>query len=134
MDLNSMNFGNLNIKFAWIWLLLFTILGALLEIMLLSETWEADYLLPTRALLRSSHVHALLLSFYNLFYGIMIDGAKLTDRAKRGGSIHAVIGAIVLPLGLFLGAFFQPARYLSPLGGLAIIASTAVMVKGYLGK
>ncbi len=134
MDLESLKFGRANIQFAWLWVLVFTILGALLEVLLLSESWEADYLMPTRALLRSAHVHALLLSFYNFFYGMMIDGTRLTDRAKRGGSVHAIIGAVVLPIGLFFGAFFPPARLLSPLGGLAIIASTALMVKGYIGK
>ncbi|HDH28829.1 MAG TPA: hypothetical protein ENH13_06820 [Euryarchaeota archaeon] len=65
-----------------------------------------------------------------MFYGSHIDDTNLTDRAKRGGSVHAIIGAIVLPVALFLSAFYNPLRYLAALGGLAIIASAAVMVRG----
>ncbi|MEE8167487.1 MAG: hypothetical protein V3T58_01275 [Candidatus Hydrothermarchaeales archaeon] len=126
--------GRVNVKFGWIGILLFTIFGGFLEIKLLDAVWAEQFLAPTRALWRSAHVHGLLLSFYNLFYGIQIDGANLTERAKRGGSVHAIIGAIVLPISLFLSAFYYPLRYLAALGGLAVIASAVVMVKGQLER
>ncbi len=125
-------FGRANIKFGWIWILLFTIFGGFLEIKLLDTVWAEQFLAPTRALWRSAHVHGLLLSFYNLFYGLMIDKTNLSDRAKRGGSIHAIIGAVVLPLALLFSSFFYPLRYLAALGGLAVIASTAVIAKGWI--
>jgi hypothetical protein len=124
--------GKANLRFGWIWILLFTIFGGFLEMKLLDQVWSEQFLAPTRALWRSAHVHGLLLSFYNLFYGSQIDRTNLTNRAKRGGSIHAIIGAIVLPIALFLSAFYNPLRYLAALGGLAIIGSAAVMVKGQL--
>jgi hypothetical protein len=126
--------GSLNVKYGWIGILIFSAFGGFLEVKLLDEAWAEQFLAPTRALWRSAHVHGLLLSFYNLFYGIQIGGTNLTERAKRGGSIHAVIGAIVLPVSLFLSAFFHPMRYLAALGGLAVIASAAVMVRGQLGR
>ncbi len=101
---------------------------------LLDRVWSEQFLAPTRSLWRSAHVHGLLLSFYNLFYGAQIDMTNLTDRAKRGGSVHAIIGAIVLPVALFLSTFYNPLRYLAALGGLAIIGSAVVMVKGQLEK
>lgn len=125
------NIGQANIRFGWLWILLFTVLGGFLEVKLLDELWAEQFLAPTRALWRSAHVHGLLLSFYNLFYGLMIDKTKLSDRAKRGGSVHAIIGAIVLPSALFLSSFFNPLRYLAALGGLAIIASTVVITIGW---
>ncbi len=97
---------------------------------LLDDVWAVGVLEPTRSLWRSAHVHGLLLSFYNLFYGTQINNTNLTDRAKRGGSVHAIIGAIVLPVALFLSAFYNPLRYLAAFGGLAIIASAVVMVRG----
>ncbi len=124
------DFGRANIRFGWIWILLFTIFGGFLEIKLLDELWAEQFLAPTRALWRSAHVHGLLLSFYNLFYGMQIDKANLTERAKRGGSVHAIMGAIVLPVALFFSAWLSPLRYLAALGGLAVIGSAAVMVKG----
>jgi len=126
--------GRSNIRFGWIWILIFTAFGGFLEMKLLDEIWAGQFLAETRALWRSSHVHGLLLSFYNLFYGSQIDGVKLSDRAKRGGSVHAIIGAIVLPAALFFAAFYSPLRYLAALGGLAVIGSAAVMVKGQLAK
>ncbi len=101
---------------------------------LLDRVWSEQFLAPTRSLWRSAHVHGLLLSFYNLFYGAQIDMTNLTDRAKRGGSVHAIIGAVVLPVALFLSVFYNPLRYLAALGGLAIIGSAVVMVKGQLEK
>jgi hypothetical protein len=124
--------GRVNIKFGWLWILIFLIFGGFLEIKLLDTLWADQFLAPTRALWRSAHVHGLLLSFYNLFYGLMIDKTNLSERAKRGGSVHAIIGAIVLPSALFLSSFFSPLRYLAALGGLAVIASTVVIVKGWL--
>jgi hypothetical protein len=126
--------GRGNIRFGWIWILLFTVFGGFLEMRLLDAVWAEQFLAPTRALWRSAHVHGLLLSFYNLFYGIQIDKANLSERAKRGGSVHAIIGAIVLPVALFLSAFYTPLRYLAALGGLAVIGSAAVMVKGQLAR
>jgi hypothetical protein len=124
--------GKANIKFGWIWILIFLIFGGFLEIKLLDSVWADQFLAPTRALWRSAHVHGLLLSFYNLFYGLLIDKTNLSDRAKRGGSVHAIIGAIVLPSSLFLSSFYSPLRFVAALGGLAVIASTAVIVKGWL--
>jgi len=126
--------GRANLTFGWIWILLFMAFGGFLEMKLLDEAWAAQFLEPTRALWRSAHVHGLLLSFYNLFYGMLIDNANLSERAKRGGSVHAIIGAIVLPVSLFLSAFYPPSRYLAALGGLAVIGSAAVMVKGQFGQ
>ncbi|MFQ5815863.1 MAG: hypothetical protein ACE5G7_05145, partial [Candidatus Hydrothermarchaeaceae archaeon] len=126
--------GRANVKFGWIWILLFTAFGGFLEIRLLDEVWAEQFLAPTRALWRSAHVHGLLLAFYNIFYGIQIDGTNLTERVKRGGSVHAIIGAIVLPISLFLSAFYYPLRYLAALGGLAVIASAVVMAKGQLER
>ncbi len=122
--------GRSNIRFGWMWILAFTVFGGFLEMKLLDQVWAVGVLEPTRSLWRSAHVHGLLLSFYNLFYGAQIDKTGLSDRAKRGGSVHAIIGAIVLPVALFLSAFYNPLRYLAALGGLAVIGSAAVMVKG----
>ncbi len=124
--------GRNNIKFGWIWILIFTAFGGFLEVRLLDAVWAEQFLAPTRALWRSAHVHGLLLSFYNIFYGIQIDKVNLTDKAKRGGSVHAIIGAIVLPISLLFSAFYPPLRYLTALGGLAIIGSAVIMVKGQL--
>jgi hypothetical protein len=126
--------GRSNIRFGWMWILLFTVFGGFLEMKLLDQVWAVGVLEPTRSLWRSAHVHGLLLSFYNLFYGAQIDKTNLSDRAKRGGSVHAIIGAVVLPIALFLSAFYNPLRYLAALGGLAIIGSAAVMVKGQLER
>jgi hypothetical protein len=126
--------GRANIRFGWLWILVFTVFGAFLEMKLLDQIWAEQFLAPTRALWRSAHVHGLLLSFYNLFYGIQINKTALSERAKRGGSVHAIIGAIVLPVALFLSAFYYPLRYIAALGGLAVIASAAVMVKGQFAQ
>ena len=85
---------------------------------LLDDVWAVGVLEPTRSLWRSAHVHGMLLSFYNLFYGTQIINTNLTDRAKRGGSVHAIIGAIVLPVALFLSAFYNPFAISQPLAGL----------------
>jgi len=126
--------GIKNIKFAWVFLVLFTVFGAFLEVKLLDEEWAAEFTLPQRRLWRSAHVHGLLLAFLNMFYGLMIDKANLTDKQKRAGSAHAILGAVVLPLSLLFAGFFPLARYLAPVGGLAIIFAGALIAYGYLKK
>jgi len=126
--------GLKNIKFAWVFLVLFTVFGAFLEVKLLDEEWAAQFDLPKRQLWRSTHVHGLLLAFLNMFYGLMIDNANLSDKQKRAGSAHAILGAVVLPLSLLFAGFFPLARYLAPVGGLAVIFAGALIAYGYLKK
>lgn len=111
--------------------MVFLVVGIVLEGLLLSEEFGMKYGEKERELLRASHVHGLLLAFFNIFYGMLIDNAKLTERQKKAGSVHAIIGMFLLPLPLIFAGFIPALRYLAPIGGLAIIFAAFILFKGY---
>ena len=87
-----------------------------------------------RFLTKAGHSHGMPMAFYNLIVGGLIDRLVLTDSAKTWCSRFAA-GALLMPLGLLLrgldgGAFtFAPVALL---GGLSLMASAAILLKGAL--
>lgn len=133
-----MKIGNLNRRFGWAWLFLFLVLGFVIETLIgINKEYAANYagtsgIAMQRELLRGAHAHGNLLSFFNLFYAYYIDSALLSDGLKRTGSILAVIGAILIPLGLFIMVFAPDIIFLNPIGGIAIILAGLIMAVGHL--
>ena len=126
------NIGDTNIKFGWMWLLVFTMVGAGLEIWLGLSNFENES--HVRDMITQGHVHGLLLAFLNIFYGAQIDGTNLSKKAKKIGSICAVSGMIIMSLALLTSAFIDPLKYLAPIGGTLIIVSVAFMATGIFNK
>ena len=58
--------GTENIRFALAFVVLFLTVGIILEGLLLSEEFGIEYGERERELLRASHVHGLLLAFFNI--------------------------------------------------------------------
>lgn len=133
-----MVYGNLNRQFGWAWLAIFLTLGLVIELRLVTDpNYAANFagtegLALERELLRSAHAHGAILALLNLHYGLYIDKAMLGNGVKRAGSILAVAGAILLPLGL-LGIVFiaEPFGAISMLGGISLIISAAIQAVGH---
>lgn len=91
------------------------------------------YSIPfVRIFFRGSHTHGLLMAFYNLIYGLMIDRLALSDRSKRIGSVLA-IGSLLLPLGLGLRGLTEGSMAFAPLGligGILFMVSAGYLLAG----
>lgn len=133
-----MRYGNLNRRFGWLWLLLFMSIGLIIEIRLIIDpVYAANYsgtagIGQMRSLFRAAHGHGNLLAVVNILYGLYIDTANLPNGLKRAGSVAAVVGAILQPIGLFGAAFLEPVGALALIGGLLIILAVAIISWGHL--
>lgn len=129
-----------NSRFGWIWLGTFMVVGFIIEINLATnKEFAASAIGPegtigyTRELVRGAHAHGNLTAILNLVYGIYLSQVALSERVKNIGSWLAIIGAILMPLGLLGLAFGQVAGGpLTSLGGLAAIGAVLIMVVGHL--
>jgi|SRR3990167_3012668 len=121
-----METGKKNLQFGWTWLLLFIILGFYLLLRVADPDWGG----LQRAFWRTAHIHGNLLSFLNIFYGLIIDKTGLSGWLKESGSWLAIIGVILFTGSLFLSPFVPNLRPVELVGGIAVIISVAIMAYG----
>lgn len=149
-----MAIGDLNKKFGWLWLLIGPLMG--LYITSQFSSLGAAYAAATREVSiagqnltlymgetgirganRLLHVHSALLAFLNIFYGLNIDSALLSDRTKRLGSVLAVAGAILVTTGFYFNQV-MPLRELGLplriLGGISVVVAIVIMAAGQFKK
>ncbi len=111
-----MTVGDLNKKFGLIWLLILLPLSLILGM----QTF----------LNRPFHAHGGLLAFLNIFYGLSIDAVPISDKIKRIGSVLAILGTILVTIGLY-----SPQLESLPFfGGPLILVAIVIMVYGQLKK
>ncbi|MEK7375911.1 MAG: hypothetical protein AABZ57_01910 [Candidatus Margulisiibacteriota bacterium] len=123
-----MDIGRNNVRFGWIWLLFFVILGFYLETRVADPTWKG----MQKELWAAAHVHGNLLSVINIIYGLTIDGINLDTRLKRTGSWFLILGTILFASGLFLMPFLMALGILVMIGAVAIIIALSIMACGQL--
>ena len=132
-----MKYGRLNIVIGSIIIVAGGIAGFLLGGTLDSFIKDGVYNITfVRIFLRGSHTHGLLMAFYNLIFGSMIDSLELSDKSKKIGSIIAAC-AVLLPIGLGLRGMTEGSMTFAPfalLGGVLFIASSFFILIGVLRK
>jgi hypothetical protein len=124
-----MELGKNNIKFAFFWITLSTFLGFILGVKALTggEEWKKSV---THDFWLNAHVHGNTLAILNVLYGLIIGRVGLEHGFKRLGCSLALVGMIVMPLGLFLYPLIEPVGYIIPLGEWCIIISMGMMAAG----
>ena len=99
--------------------IVFMCLGAFLEMNHLTK-WVGGM---TRGMWSLAHAHGTLFGVLNIIIGLLIINLKLDGKAMRIGSILAIVGVLVFPLGLFLDGINMKFEFIAPLGGLSMIAA-----------
>ncbi len=124
-----MKIGKICIRSSWIWLLVFTIIGSIVEIYLgATDSWGKE--IAWRSSVKASHSHALCLAFLNMFYGLFIDKVNLKENLKKIGCYLSTVGMILMPSAILLSLLSEPLAMIAPLGGISIIVSLIIMVYG----
>jgi len=113
-----------------LWLVIFLLLGFVLEVRLSSSdpAWLQS---ETRVLWRTAPVHGNLFGFLNILLALVVGhfGAR---RAFAVGSWLAFLAALVFPTALFLASFARPVAYFAPVGGWLMILAWAFVAYGVL--
>lgn len=132
-----MKYGRLNIIIGSIVIVAGGIGGFLLGGTLDSFVKDGVYNITlVRIFMRGSHTHGLLMAFYNLIFGLMVDSLALSGKAKRAGSIIAAC-SLLLPVGLGLRGMTDGSMAFAPIslvGGVLFIASSVFILIGAIRK
>jgi hypothetical protein len=125
--------GDLNKRFGWIWLSIFVIVGFYIELQMGSMEYLGNW---RRELYRGMHAHGNLLSVVNLIYAVYLADANLSDSLKNWGSRLMVIGAVLIPVGIYAMTLATSPETIGPpvltwLGAIATIIAVLIMAKGY---
>lgn len=145
-----MGIGNLNRKFGWLWLLIAPIMGLIITALFNSRGSEYSSAMDNvtiagenlelymghsfpRIVNRLVHVHAGLLAFLNIFYGMNIDSVPLNDKTRKLGSILAVVGTVFVTVAFYLFQFASLSAIALPLrilGGIGLVVAILILVVG----
>ncbi len=122
-----------NVRFGFAWLLLFAVMGAILEAWLGINNWQVDEIL--RATLRSAHSHALCFAFINILFGLAATSFIKSKKWQNLASWFLIAGGFLYPAGLLAEVFIaEPLVYLAPVGGILVILGLLVAGMGDILK
>jgi hypothetical protein len=133
-----------HLRFGWIALLVFLLLGVFLEAMHgFKVGWYLDAGEETRRLLLTlAHAHGVLLALVNLAFAATLSLVELDPRAVKIGSPCLLGAAILLPAGFALGGivtyggdpglaiFLIPPAALLLFAGVAAVAWALIRARG----
>jgi hypothetical protein len=101
-----------NLLFAWCWMSLGLLAGAVQGIGFHSEVWMGGYNSWRRRLTRLGHIAFLGTSMLNLGLALSADMVDLSLASVRWPGVLLIIGAISMPTVCYLAAWCKPCRQL----------------------
>ena len=118
--------GKKNLIIGSLWIMIFMMLGAYLEMRLGTggKEWQDSL---TRGMWKTAHLHGAIFGILNILYGLLIKIFDFDDKVINTGSILAVLGASLFPVSLFLGGISFKFVYAAPIGGLCMIIAWFLM-------
>lgn len=111
------DFGQLNVHWGWIWMVLGIASGSLIGMWSFSGPMKTpkgqeNYDDLPRRMIRLAHIACFMLPLINIVYGHHIDLIPLSDTFKMVGSYGMIICMIGVPTLLLGGAYYLPLKYL----------------------
>ena len=109
-----------------LWVMIFMVLGAYLEMQLGTDgkEWQGSL---ARGMWKTAHLHGAIFGILNILYGLLIKSLNFEDKIINTGSIFAILGALLFPVSLFLGGISFKFVYVAPIGGLCMIVAWLIM-------
>jgi len=124
--------GSFHLYFAWIWILVGLVSGAVIGMFFHDEAWLGGYASWRRRMLRLGHVAFLGTGLLNFAFALSVDHVGL-ERAPGVPAVLLVVGAVTMPLVCFLSAWRKGFRnfFAVPVVSL-IVASADFIFRGLL--
>ena len=123
---------NLHLRFGWVMVLLFALMGLILEALHgFKVPWYLDVGNETRRMmLRLAHVHGTLLGVINILFALSLNAFGSPEQKRVDGASKLLrFGSVLLPGGFLLGGLHiydgDPGLGIvfAPIGALAFIAA-----------
>lgn len=129
------HFGQLNIVFGWVWIVLGILSGSLIGMWAFDGPFKPprnhkNYDDLSRRLVRLAHIACFMLPLICVVYGMHIDNALLPDNLKLVGSYGMIICMIGVPTLLVAASFKIEFKYLEVIPVSAGIVSFMIMAWG----
>jgi len=137
-EVNLATLSTRHIRFGWILVFVYVMLGVLLEILhgfkmglYLDVSNEARRLVWTLA-----HTHGTLIGVLNIAFALTLPRLALSETAMRAASLLFLSAGVVMPLGFFLGGVViyggDPGLpiVLAPIGGLFLVGAVGLAALG----
>jgi hypothetical protein len=124
--------ASLHLYFAWIWILVGLVSGAIIGMFFHDEDWLGGYSSWRRRMVRLGHISFLGTGLLNFAFALSVDQVGL-DGAPRLPAVLFVVGAVTMPLVCFASAWREGFRsfFLVPVVSL-IVASADFIFRGLL--
>ena len=113
-----------HLYFAWIWILVGLVSGAIIGMFFHDEAWLGGYASWRRRMVRLGHVSFLGTGLLNFAFALSVDLAGL-ESAPRIPGVLFVLGAVTMPLVCFLSAWRQGFRMFFFVPVLSLVGATA---------
>ena len=116
--------GSFHLYFAWIWILVGLVSGAIIGVFFHDEAWLGGYSSWRRRMLRLGHVALFGTGLLNLAFALSVDHVGL-ERAPRLPAVLFVLGAVTMPLVCFFSAWREGFRVFFVVPVVSLIVATA---------
>jgi hypothetical protein len=115
--------ADLNLRVAWIAILVGLLTGTLIGLFFHQPGWLGGYSSWRRRMIRLGHISFFGTGLLNLAFSLSAAHLRL-EPAPRVASIAFVVGAIAMPTVCFLSAWRQPLRHFFFIPVLSLIVAT----------
>lgn len=104
--------ASINLLFAWCWITLGLLSGAVQGLAFHRETWMGGYGSWRRRLTRLGHIAFLGTSMLNLALALAVHATGLPEAQMRIPGVLLIVGAVSMPFVCYLAAWRKPCRQL----------------------
>jgi len=118
----------INLLFAWLWILLGFISGLVLGMLFHRENWLGGYASFPRRMYRLGHISFFGLGGLNLMFCFTVRYFMLTGSMIHWASLAFVIGAITMPIGCAIMARFPKATMIYSVPVVSLITGAILTI------
>src|ERR1035441_8087261 len=106
----KVDIAQLNLCFAWLWILLGFVSGLVLGLFFHGENWLGGYGSFKRRMFRLAHISFFCLGALNLLFYLTVQNLSLSGSQIHRASLAFIIGAIAMPICCVIMAHFPKAH------------------------
>ena len=123
-----MNIGKKNLLAGCLFVLVAALIGLCLSILLPFK--YPDMSDAKHELLQHAYAQAIVVAFFNLLVGILLDKSKLSEARKKLTSIFALV-ALVQPFCTLLSVLWKPALKVEWIGTVGLLVAACILASAY---
>ena len=120
--------SNANLVFAWLWILLGFISGAIQGLLFHRENWLGGYSSFPRRMYRLAHISFFGLGVVNLLFALSVQNILSQSIHTATASTFFIVGAVTMPLCCVVMAHFPKAHALFAVPVISLIGGAILVL------